>query len=124
MSNVIGGLGSARNIPGGASTKPRQRVEIADRLWGNITGGGTAPGGTVGVPLSTRQALAEIPTPRPNANDSPAHMQATHRATRGKNLADMTATADPTETGVPFGPNGKRGQSPLVLKQTRGGYRP
>jgi hypothetical protein len=103
--------------------KPAQRIEISDKLWGHLSGG-SAPGGTVGVPLSTRQALAEIPTGRPNANDSPAHMTGTHRATLGKNLANMTATADPTETGVPFGPNGKRGQSPLVLKQTRGAYRP
>ncbi len=51
------------------STRPAQQPEKSSS-WGNLPGG-SAPGGTVGVPLSTRQALAETPTSRPNANNVP-----------------------------------------------------
>jgi hypothetical protein len=125
--NVIGGYGSAKrgstvNIPGGNSTRPAQRVEVSDKLWGNPPGG-SAPGGIVGVPLSTRQALAETSSSRANANDLPAHQTGVHRVGR-QSLASPVNT-NPEIVGHPFSPDGKsRGQSPLIPNQTRGGYRP
>lgn len=122
MRNVTGSYGSAKkraqvNIPGGSSVMPRQRVE-STHSWANLPGG-SAPGGTVGVPMSTQQVMAAKPTSRPNANDLPAHQHGVHQATFRRLL-----TADPSIVGVPLAPNGRsRGQSPLVLRQTRAPYR-
>lgn len=127
--NVIAGFGSAptkkrgSGYSGADSTRPRQRVECADRLWGNLPGG-SAPGGTVGVPLDTRQALAEIPSSRANANDMPAHMTGTHRATKGKSLADDYNKNPADDTNGPIASNGRhRGELPMILRQSRAPYR-